>query len=158
MTDGTKITRRSFIYSLVGLPLFLLPPFCKIYLKQETEKKREDEFYKLSCFLTGFDELDRTMNRCVLLEMNQLLSVDKVDKILEHFSVEKEQTFSEGASPELKFFQEKLLRTWYSGNFSLKAPMEHLVALGYLNNLTWASYAIPAPGIPLLDWGKPILS
>ena len=156
MTHEAKMTRRSFIYSLIGLSFFLLPPFFKIYSKQKTEKEHENAFYDLSCFLTGFDQLDRTMNRYVLLEMNQIFSVSKVDKILHLFSVKKEHAFLGGTSPELRIFQEKLLRTWYSGNFSLKGSLKNLVAVGYLNNLTWASYSIPAPGIPVHNWGKPI--
>jgi hypothetical protein len=143
---------------MVGLSVFLLPPICRTYRKQKNETEREQIFYELSCFLTGFDQLDRTMNRYVLLEMDQLFQRLKIDKILHLFTVHKDYAFLKSSSVEFRLFQEKLLRIWYSGSFHLKGAEKNLVALGYLNNLTWASYTIPAPGISVLNWGNPILS
>ena len=158
MNSESRTTRRNFIYSLIGLSFLMLPVFGKLHSIRKPDKKREEEFYELSCFLTGFDQLDRTMNHYVLLEMIQLFSIYEVDKILHSFVLEKKYPSLKAASRELNFFHEALLKTWYSGNFSLKVSQENLVALGYLHNLTWASYSIPAPGIPSLSWEKPILN
>jgi len=119
----------------------------------------EKDFYALSCFLTGFETLDLKMNAAVLNEILIDFPKEKAAAILRHFREGDKKAFANSADPELRSFRKKILTTWFTGQFTpRKQSKADLVTLGYLGNLTWASYTVPAPGIPFPNWDKPLLN